>query len=946
MEGYATLQNSTNRMRSDSSEIAYRKIFIGGLSYTTDEEKLKKYFKTYGAVQDAVVMKDPVTKRSRGFGFITFCDVNSVDNALAHEPHTIDARKVEAKRAVPRSEMPRETLQYQSNSNSGSSSTLNSSTGMQSGQNQKGTPSNQSSVTSSPQTASLKSSSVPSTPTNSYTTSGSIAAMNQLQYDSTYARDPKINMDEYAYNKIFVGGLHYDTRDAEFRTYFEKYGKVLSAEVMFNRETHKSRGFGFIVFELEESAIKVCENKDHSIDAKAVEVKRAIPRSKLAPGTITSNITANAVNNLKYSVATPNAPSNTNLLAYNIRADVRRTFSTGSAQALGMSSNSILTGYTSSLGALTSPPVNANNLKLNVPSIKEQLEPMSPMVGNGNGTAPGQTPKPPIRKSTNNPTPTSAAPGNNRTVTSYAAALKSGNGSGSGDDRIAEDNNNSNIYSAVASPFGAIGGRVSRTPSFASTNGKIPSNDSLHLTPNNNVNKDLQSVFGLLPGLDPNVRPYRSYSEPIVQFDGLSSLLPNLDAMNSNLLNSGFHSSQSHSHLGNMSSHSSKSGLTTPYSPEDSRNSYSHSNNNNNNNENTLSASNAFANISWLSSPPSSVGLSLDNSGSTNNEMMSLHSIQLPPPSSLGSTLDNMNLFSTSNTPSTANNNQYSLNNNSQPDGQINEASHTNALQAMMHMQHQHQQDYMPYQTPQQNNLYDPNSQRMPSPDAWALMIERQEQHQQQLKLQQMHTQQTRTILGTAQGNPVAGHEYGYYENTMFANNPSQYNMQNIPPQINHPNTLGLGLVDPNSILNNTPLFNSPSFQQQQQQQQMLLHRNTFDFNQNHNINGDYGVGNNNTTAMGIMREPDGFFNQFMKGNDVNDGTPGSLNISYLGMNNNNNNNNVQLQNHQTPQVKQPLEQTERDEIFQFQELRLDSPEFNPSWLQQTQNNGTSNNNG
>ena len=57
-------------------------------------EKLKKYFSTYGSVQDAVVMKDPVTRRSRGFGFITFADINSVDNALDNEPHTIDARKV------------------------------------------------------------------------------------------------------------------------------------------------------------------------------------------------------------------------------------------------------------------------------------------------------------------------------------------------------------------------------------------------------------------------------------------------------------------------------------------------------------------------------------------------------------------------------------------------------------------------------------------------------------------------------------------------------------------------------------------------------------------------------------------------------------------------------------------------------------------------------------
>lgn len=57
---------------------------------------------------------------------------------------------------------------------------------------------------------------------------------------------------------------------ADFRSYFEKYGRVISAEVMFNRETHKSRGFGFIVFEFEESAINVCTEKEHIIDGKAV----------------------------------------------------------------------------------------------------------------------------------------------------------------------------------------------------------------------------------------------------------------------------------------------------------------------------------------------------------------------------------------------------------------------------------------------------------------------------------------------------------------------------------------------------------------------------------------------------------------------------------------------------------------------------------------------------
>ena len=37
----------------------------------------------------------------------------------------------------------------------------------------------------------------------------------QIQNESRHALDARINMDEYAYNKIFVGGLHYDTRDGK-----------------------------------------------------------------------------------------------------------------------------------------------------------------------------------------------------------------------------------------------------------------------------------------------------------------------------------------------------------------------------------------------------------------------------------------------------------------------------------------------------------------------------------------------------------------------------------------------------------------------------------------------------------------------------------------------------------------------------------------------------------
>lgn len=82
-----------------------RKLFIGGLDYRTSDDSLKAFFEQWGEIVDVVVMKDPVTKRSRGFGFITYSESKMVDEAMSNRPHNIDGRVVETKRAVPREEI-------------------------------------------------------------------------------------------------------------------------------------------------------------------------------------------------------------------------------------------------------------------------------------------------------------------------------------------------------------------------------------------------------------------------------------------------------------------------------------------------------------------------------------------------------------------------------------------------------------------------------------------------------------------------------------------------------------------------------------------------------------------------------------------------------------------------------------------------------------------------
>ncbi|KAG0486251.1 hypothetical protein HPP92_008346 [Vanilla planifolia] len=79
------------------------KLFIGGISWETTEDKLKDYFGKYGDVLHTIVSRDKITGRPRGFGFVVFADPSIIDCVL-QDSHNIDGRTVDAKKAMSREE--------------------------------------------------------------------------------------------------------------------------------------------------------------------------------------------------------------------------------------------------------------------------------------------------------------------------------------------------------------------------------------------------------------------------------------------------------------------------------------------------------------------------------------------------------------------------------------------------------------------------------------------------------------------------------------------------------------------------------------------------------------------------------------------------------------------------------------------------------------------------
>ncbi|GMP33295.1 hypothetical protein CsSME_00006683 [Camellia sinensis var. sinensis] len=63
-------------------------------------------------------------------------------------------------------------------------------------------------------------------------------------------------------SKVFVGGLSYNTDDTSLREAFDKYGEVIEARVIIDRDSGRSRGFGFITYTSGEEASSAIQALD------------------------------------------------------------------------------------------------------------------------------------------------------------------------------------------------------------------------------------------------------------------------------------------------------------------------------------------------------------------------------------------------------------------------------------------------------------------------------------------------------------------------------------------------------------------------------------------------------------------------------------------------------------------------------------------------------------
>lgn len=83
--------------------------------------------------------------------------------------------------------------------------------------------------------------------------------------------------------KVFVGGIAHTVTTEEFKQYFSQFGSIAEAQIMVDRQTNRSRGFGFVTFDSEDTVDQIV-GQAHEIGGKVVEVKKAEPKAPRVSG--------------------------------------------------------------------------------------------------------------------------------------------------------------------------------------------------------------------------------------------------------------------------------------------------------------------------------------------------------------------------------------------------------------------------------------------------------------------------------------------------------------------------------------------------------------------------------------------------------------------------------------------------------------------------------------
>lgn len=178
-----------------SADPVHRKLFVRGLAWNTTSETLCAAFAVHGEIEEGAVITDKATGKSRGYGFVTYKNMESAKDALTASSKLIDGRLAVCNLAC----------------------------------------------------EGLSSASI--TP-------------------------------DQAQRKLYIGGLSPEITSEMLLSFFSRHGEIEEGSVAYDKDTNKSRGFGFVTYKTAEATKKALDDTERILGGRNITVKYADTKSK------------------------------------------------------------------------------------------------------------------------------------------------------------------------------------------------------------------------------------------------------------------------------------------------------------------------------------------------------------------------------------------------------------------------------------------------------------------------------------------------------------------------------------------------------------------------------------------------------------------------------------------------------------------------------------------